>query len=491
MKLRLALLFSVVGPAGAALAANADTIYFGGPIITVNDAAPSAEAVAVKDGKIIAVGEKDAVMKAEAAPNTVMHDLKGLTMTPSFIDGHSHFTSALDMADQANASSPPAGPAVGVAGIVESMKKFAAERKVPPGELIVGYGYDENLMGDNPLTRDDLDAAFPDNPSYVIHVSMHGAVLSSKAFEKYGISAATPTPPGGVIVRKPGSQEPEGLIMETAAFPVLLDKPVPTEAQEIAWLKFAQDTYAAAGLTTAQEGATLLKDLKVLQRGAARGDLFIDIIAYPYQLELEKIIAENPPEIWGKYDNRLKIAGCKTTIDGSPQGKTAAFTTPYLTGGPNGEKDWKGEPGVDQETLNAFVKKCYDMGAQVLMHANGDAAGDMAIKAHELAAADDLERDRRTTIIHAQFMRRDQLLKFRQYKFVPSFFTEHTFFFGDTHIANRGMEQAAFLSPLKTGFALGLHPTNHTDFNVAHKPAAGDVERGQPRFACWRRHRSG
>ena len=467
MKMRILVLLSAMAP-GAALAANADTIYFGGPIITVDDKAPSAEAVAVKDGKIVAVGRKPAIMRAQKGKTTELHDLKGHTMMPSFIDPHSHFIFALDMADQANISAPPAGPANNTQEIVAELKKFADTRKVQPGELIVGYGYDENMMPKgHPLTRDDLDPAFPDNPVYVIHVSGHGAVLNSRAFEKYGISAATKTPPGGVIVRKAGSDEPAGLIMETAYLPVFGNKPQPTPAQELDQLKFAQNLYAAAGITTAQDGATHATDLAVFQRAAARKALYIDVVTFPFFTDLDKILATNPPATWGKYANRLKIGGCKITLDGSPQGKTAAFTTPYLTGGPNGEKDWKGEPGVPQSEVNAIVKKCYDAGLRMNIHGNGDAAIDNAIKAHEFAAAGDLSKDRGTTIIHSQFVRKDQLQKYSEYKFIPSLFTEHTFFFGDTHVLNRGKQQAYFLSPLKSAMVMGLRPTNHTDFNVA------------------------
>ena len=320
-------------------------------------------------------------------------------MTPGFVDPHGHFIFALEMADQANTSAPPVGTARNPKEIAAVMKKFADARKIKPGELVVGYGYDENLMpGGKPLTRDDLDAVFPGNPAYVIHVSGHGAVMNSKAFEKFGITAATPTPPGGVIVRKAGSQEPEGLIMETAYLPVFSNKSPPTPQQEIDQFKFAQNLYASAGITTAQEGATHANELDVLQRGSQRGALVIDVVAYPFFTDLDKVLATNPPSAWGKYANRLKIGGCKFTTDGSPQGKTAFFSSPYLTGGPSGEKDWQGEPGFPQEILNSVVKKCYDNGLTMNIHANGDAAIDMALKAHEFAAAGDLASDRHTTI---------------------------------------------------------------------------------------------
>src|SRR5262249_23517482 len=157
------------------------------------------------------------------------------------------------MANQANVSAPPAGPAHNPQEIVAELKKFAQARGIKPGEFVLGYGYDENLMPQGlQLTRDDLDPAFPDNPVVVIHVSEHVAVFNSTALKKFGISAAINSPPGGLIVRKPGTQEPTGLLMESAWMPLFARLPVPTTPeQELEQLKFAQNLYAAAGVTTA------------------------------------------------------------------------------------------------------------------------------------------------------------------------------------------------------------------------------------------------
>jgi predicted amidohydrolase YtcJ len=275
------------------------------------------------------------------------------------------------------------------------------------------------------------------------------------------------TPEGGIIARKPGSQVLDGLVMETAYLPVVSNMSNPTPEQVIENGKAGQMIYAKAGITTAQEGATHESQLEVLQGLAARKILFIDVVTYPFILDLDKVLVKNPASTFGTYRNRLKLGGCKITLDGSPQGKTALFTTPYLTGGPTGQKNWRGEPTFPQDFANASVKKCYDNGLQMLMHANGDGAVDMAMKAHEFAAAGSLDKDRRTVIIHSQFARKDQLTKYVQYKFIPSFFTEHTFLFADAHLKNRGKEQAYFMSPMRAAIDLGLRPTNHTDYGVA------------------------
>lgn len=191
-----------------------------------------------------------------------MNDLKGKTLLPGFLDAHSHYINSLLLANQCKLYAPPSGPGKDVESITDALKKFADERKIPKGEMIMGYGYDENVMPDGKLlNRDDLDKAFPDNPVRVDHVSMHGCVLNSLSMKFYGISAETKTPPGGVIVRKPGTNEPYGLIMETAFLPVFEKSEPWTQEQEINWTRAGQMLYAESGITTAQEGETHLPQM--------------------------------------------------------------------------------------------------------------------------------------------------------------------------------------------------------------------------------------
>ncbi|MGH6623578.1 MAG: amidohydrolase family protein, partial [Burkholderiaceae bacterium] len=189
----------------------ADTIFTGGDIVTINDAQPSVEALAVKDGKILAVGTRIDIEKNHKGTTTTAVDLGGKTLLPSFIDPHSHYINALSVANQVNVFAPPAGPGKDVPAIVAELVKFRDARKIPEGELIIAYGYDETSMpGGRMLNRDDLDKDFPNHPVLVGHVSLHGGVLNSAALKKFGFSAATKTPPGGIIVRKTGTNEPYG-----------------------------------------------------------------------------------------------------------------------------------------------------------------------------------------------------------------------------------------------------------------------------------------
>lgn len=446
----------------------ADLILSGGDIVTIDEALPNVEAVAIKDGKILGLGALKEVNAQFKGDKTQLIDLAGKTLMPSFIDAHSHYFNGLLVSGQAQVYAPPSGGGKDIPSILNSIKEFADQNKIGKGELIMAYGYDDTVMPDGRLlNRDDLDAAFPDNPVRVDHVSMHGAVMNSKAHEKYGYDASTVAPPGGVIVRKPGTNEPFGLIMESAFLKAFEQTEPMSEAEEIEASKAAQKLYAENGITTAHEGATHLSQYKTMKRVADNGTNFIDIIAFPFITDVDKVLAITPQDKWLKYENRLKIGGVKITIDGSPQGRTARFTTPYLQGGPAGEENWKGQLTFLQPMVNAMVDKVYKMAVPLNLHANGDGAIDAFFEAHRAAAGDNLTQARDVTMIHAQFARPDQLDVFVDYKIRPSFYSLHTYYFAEAHRANRGEQQTAYISPMRDAIDKGLRPTNHTDFVVA------------------------
>ena len=460
----LATILTAVSLAGAA---PADRIIRGGPIVTVNPDRPAAEAVAIVGGTIVAVGSDSDVMQ-HRGDATVVTELAGKTLVPGFVDGHSHFCSLVDVQTQAQCASPPAGPCKTVADVIAALKAVQARRKLGPGKFVMGFGYDPELLAEKrPPSKQELDAAFPENPVILVHVSGHGAMLNTKALAAYDVTAATPTPPGGVIGREPGSNEPNGLLFETAFLPIFAKVPGPGDDETLDILKTGQDLYLRAGITTAQEGATMKHQVDLLRILANRGDLKLDVVMLPFIAEIDAIFAGQPPRNETEYKNRLRIGGVKVVMDGSPQGRTAAFTTPYLTDGPAGQKDWRGELSFPQPVLNEWVKKVYDGGATLFVHCNGDAAIDALLEAHRFASGDDPAKPRGTVGVHSQFIRRDQLDKYKAWSITPSFFTIHCFYFGDTHVANRGRSQADFISPMKSARALGLRPANHTDFNVA------------------------
>ena len=458
---------------------HAETIYFGGTIITMDDERPEVEAIAVAGGRIIATGQKEYVMRTRA-DDTVLVDLAGKTLMPSFIDSHGHFMNAPQIVSWANVSGPPVGTITKIADFVPVLQEHVKKLGIKKGEWIIGYGYDRsNLAEGRELLATELDPAFPDNPVMLIHSSNHGAVFNSAGFAAVGMDENTPTPPGGVINRVEGSNKPAGFIMETAFLPIFGAMPQPSEREMLDTLYEAQQIYASAGVTTAQEGATHAKDLRFLRKGAEEGLLYLDVVSLPFILEIPALAREyapdfsgkpmelpdEAPEAFGTYKNHLKLQGIKFTMDGSPQGKTAFWTEPLLTPGPGGEENWRGGPLLPPEQIFAALDEVYGKGIQVFCHANGDAAIDMIIEGAQLAGVKAAD-DRRTVIIHSQVMRPDQIQPYVDLGFSPSFFTMHTFFWGGEHVANLGEKRASFISPMKSAIDAGMVCSNHTDFSV-------------------------
>jgi predicted amidohydrolase YtcJ len=462
-----------------AQAQGADKIFRGGPILTMDDCQRQVQAVAIANGRIIAAGTEAEVM-ATATAATEIVELNGNTLMPSFVDAHGHFMNAPQITKWANVSGAPVGPVQSIPDIIAALTAHVEKLNIQPGEWIIGYGYDiTSLKEGRQCSRTDLDPHFPDHPVMLIHSSNHGAVLNSKAFALVGIDATTETPPGGLILRQDGSNEPDGLIMETAFLPIFADMPQPSPEELLDTLDTAQQIYASAGVTTCQEGATHAHEVAFLKKAAEQGRFYLDIVSLPLILEVPALVAEYFPafnggayevpdtaqEAFGVYNNRLKFAGIKFAMDGSPQGKTAFWSRPLLTDGPAGEKNWRGQPLFPPEIVNQAVKEIYDKGIQIFCHCNGDAAIDMMIDAAK-AAGVKADQDRRTVIIHSQFQRPDQLDDYVELGFSPSYFTAHTFFWGTTHLENTGQERAFFISPMASAMAKGLHCSNHSDFSV-------------------------
>ncbi len=404
------------------------TVYHNGDILTMEgDSAVYAEALVVRDGRIIFVGARDEAMK-QAGDGHAMIDLEGRTMIPGFVDGHSHLTNYADATMQADLNPPPIGKVEKIADIVATVKALKEKMGNNDTMLLIGFGYDADMLKERRHpTSADLDVAFPTNPVILKHASGHMLVANSVAMKMAGITAATKDPTGGTIIRKKGSQEPEGLVQEMAMAPfmAMMAKPMPMEV-ELKKLKDAQDYYASCGVTTAAEHLALAEKMALLDSAAARGQLFIDLMTTP-AFTLAKELLGTGKVKWATYNNHLNYVGLKMAVDGSPQGKTAYLSKPYLTPVPGCNNDCKGFPNLTQDQVNALMLACYKNKVQLYSHCNGDASIDMMIKGHENAirTLGDSTSDRRTVIIHSQIMRPDQLPLYKKYRMVPSFFQPH------------------------------------------------------------------
>ena len=442
------------------------TVYTGGDILTLAGETPTyVEALAVRDGKVVAAGSRADAVKA-AGPGARQVDLKGQTLIPGFIDTHSHLLTYADSLVQANLNPPPVGGVKSIADILAEVKRLKESLKAGPGVLLVGQGYDPDFLAEKRHpTAAELDDAFPDNPVILMHASGHMLVANSQAMKTAGVTAATPDPEGGAIIRKPGSREPEGLFQETAMHPFIPQVQAPRpQDQSFELIRRAVDHYAANGYTTAAEGLVMPDKMPLLQAAADKGLLKIDVEALPAYLIADQLVGTGKIT-WGQRKNGLKWTGLKLATDGSPQGKTAYLTKPYLTPVPGCKTDCRGFPNIPQDELNRLFVLAYKNGVQIYSHCNGDASVDMMIAAHRNAetALGKVDTNRRTVIIHSQIMRPDQMASYKALGLLPSFFTNHVYYWGDVHLANLGPERAAYISPLASAFKSGVKATNHTD----------------------------
>lgn len=451
----------VRGPRGV----HPDQLFCNGSILTMDGPEPSyVECVVTSAGRIAFTGDTQEARRL--FPSAEVRDLGGAALLPGFVDAHSHLSAAFDLADRVNVGPPPLGTCTDIATVLDTLDAFLESRATAPGGWIVGYGYDQEALAENRhITVADLDARFPHHRIMLVQVSSHGIVLNSAALAWAGIDENTPTPAGGVIARVPGTQRPAGLLMETAYLELVTPKlPVLGPQEKLALLDAVQQDYASHGYTHAQEGFSGVADLDLFQEAADAGLLYLDLAALGSFVQAPQWLG-NPSYPTGSYRNGFKIAGLKVLQDGSPQGRTAFMGEPYLTGGLDGNPDWRGEPTMPFEVFAEIVRSTLAHGVQLYAHVNGDTAIDHLIEAVERAGVTALD-DARTVAIHSQFQRPDHLPAYLRLGITPSYFTNHTYFWGDVHRANVGEAKAAFISPLKSATEAGLRVSNHSDFPV-------------------------
>lgn len=442
-----------------------DVIYTGGEIVTMDAANRTAEAVAIRGDRIVAVGSRSEI-EALAGANTRVVDLAGQVMTPGFYAPHDHFPGAGNTEVlTVNLNSPPMGPVETIEDLVEALRAKAAT--TPAGEWVTGRGYDDTLMreGRHP-TRHDLDRVSTEHPVWISHTSGHLGVANSMALRIAGVTRATPNPPGGVIRKDRATGEPDGVFEEVGGV-VSRHIPDATEEQRMDVMRAAVDIYLRQGVTTAVLTGGGRGSFIDLQKARERGILKFRIVAMASKGNPgQPSAAEAAGLVTGFGDDYLKLGGIKIVQDGSNQGFTGYFTEPYHTPF-NGDAEWRGYPRRPQEELTAMVKELHRAGYQIAIHGNGDAAIDQIIQAFREAQAEFPRTDARHRIEHCQMVRKDQLDAIAELDITPSFFVGHVFYWGDRHRdIFMGPERAAGISPLKSALDRGIRFTVHDDTPV-------------------------
>ena len=447
------------GDDGTPLKDSAQVVYKNARVITVNKDSTVAQAVAVRDRKIVAVGTSDQ-MDGYIGKDTKVVDLGGKTLIPGFYDAHSHFSmTGANLKYEADLNSPPIGKINSIDEIVELLKKKQAE--LGKEAWLTGFGYDDTLLAEKRHpTRADLDRVSTTQPIYVTHISGHMSVANTAALKLGGVTAATPNPEGGVI-GKDDKGEPTGYLAETAANLVAKFKPALTADQTLQGIAAAGSMYASRGVTTANDGATAAGGIAALEKAAQNGTMPIRIVAWPMGLALLDA-AKAVPLTSGK----VKVGGIKDFHDGSIQGYTGYLSHPYHTPYEN-DAEYRGYPRSSREALTTRVIAAQKAGVQMFIHANGDGAIDDVMHAYKMAQEAHPRTDSRHVVIHSQMAREDQLDAMKTLGVIPSFFELHTYYWGDRHRdIFLGPDRGTRISPTRSALNRGIPFTLHADTPV-------------------------
>lgn len=369
---------------------NADLVFRGGVVWTGNPDQPRASAVAVREGRIVAVGDAMSI-EEWVGPSTRVEELDGRTLLPGFIDSHVHFLDGgfkLSGVDLRDAATPEE--------FARRIGDFA--RTLPPGSWITGGDWDHEMWGGELPRREWVDSLTADHPVFVNRLDGHMALANSAALRLSGIDEGgrTPDPEGGVIERDAATGEPAGVLKDEAM--ALVHRVIPEASEEE--LDRALEAAAAHALA---RGVTQVHDmagwesLETYRRAHARGELPLRVYSVVPMSTWERMrdyVAAN-----GRGDGRLWWGGLKAFVDGSLGSTTAWFYAPY-----DDDPSTSGFMTSDAEELRRWILGADAAGLHVIVHAIGDAANDWLLDVFQEAGEANGPRDRRFRIEHAQHL---------------------------------------------------------------------------------------
>ncbi len=426
---------------------DADTILFNGRLITMDDARPTASAMAIKAGRIMAVGD-DAV-RGLAGKGTRLVDLKGACVVPGFIDCHNHPIGEV-LLYEVLVGNPFEVEFVTIQSIIDKLRARAAQ--TPPGHWVDGYFHDDTKLKDGrQLTVDDLDKVSTSHPVMVHHRGGHTVFVNSRALALAGITRETADPPGGTFDRLPDGQL-SGRITDNAIGIVarIGQRPVIDAAEKArrarAGMAHISAAFSRYGLTTVHHQGG---DLAAIQDVRAAGGLTHRVSYEARGAFLDHMVESGLKTGFG--DDWIRLgATAEHTADGSFSERTMALSTPYAGRTP----PYYGNVTEPQDVLDAWVEKMVRAGIQPNIHANGDVAIDMALTAFERAQAKVPVKDLRPKITHCTLVNPALLRRIAALGAVPAPFTSYAYYNSDKfgfYGADRMANAMAFRSFLDAG----------------------------------------
>jgi predicted amidohydrolase YtcJ len=450
----------------ASAAGNADTIFYGGDIVTMNRAQPTAEAVAIQGGKITKVGSLSQV-KSLQGKDTKLINLNGQTLLPGFVEPHVHIFGTAFSEELWQNMSNFEMPHDTLDSLVAKLTTYS--KNVKDGEWITAFGVDPSrtdpFMAE--LTADILDKVSTTKPIFVMNQSMHIAYANHKALEMAGITDSTPDPKGGKLL-KDSKGRLTGVVYEVPAFYLFLSKmPVPNQdliAQAVA--KVGQKM-VRKGVTTSAEislGGYLGVDKEnaLLNDMTHSGKLPVRVRGYMYSNAYPLTNNSYKP---GQGDDVYKLIGVKIVSDGSDQGLTGAMIQPYAY--PAGTTN-TGSLNFTEQELYDLAKPKFDQGWQISVHSNGDRAIEQTLNVFQKLVTKPSDAKTRLRIEHFTVPTEAQITKAAKLGVVPGFTIGHTDYWGEAfHDHLLGPERANRIDASASLIKNGMHFAYHSDSPVS------------------------
>jgi predicted amidohydrolase YtcJ len=441
-----------------------DLLILNGRVWSGDSTNPHAEAVAVKDDRIVAVGTEVAARGALSSDATVI-DAGGRTVLPGLIDAHNHYLATAEALASVNVRFPAVTSRLDLTRVIGQVAEVT-----PPGRWIRAVGLDWSKFPDGqPPTRWDLDEATLGHPVIVYHVSVHHALVNTPAMRERGITDQVQDPPGGRFVRDEAGRL-TGLCLDAATdliLPVVVDigchgpnfhTLLPGE-DSVALLADANRVYLAAGLTTVCDPQVTRREMRIYRDAAARGVLGLRVALMPLSNHLADFEAVGIAPPFG--NDHLRIAAMKLYADGTLIGGTAWFSEPY---GPHGE--FTGSTYWQPQQLKDLVRRAHRNGWQVGIHTQGDAAIDMSLNVIEAAMRAAPRVDNRHRIEHCGYPTPAQINRMARLGVIPVNQPNFLVDSGDDFIRHLG-ERAHRLQPIREELDAGIRPVLSSDAFVS------------------------
>jgi len=448
-------------------------------VLTLDAESSVADSLLLEGGRIVFAGAQ-ASMSSSLPPFTKIVDMQGRTIVPGFVDAHSHFPAAGLIEAGVDMTPPPTGNVSTLQILLDKVSVQAST--LSENDWVVGFNYDDSSLdvARHP-TRDELDRVAPNNPVYLWHRSGHMGVANTLALQAFGFEdeimnrAATE---GVDLPDRDDSGQLTGLLQEGAAPSMSFLLRQLSVFRLFKALLSARDQYLSAGVTTAQNGFADIPSMLMLRWSQRLGLIPQRLVIWPAhdkvydRLHIESIGAVQAPSDelakaigWDSNPARFAITAIKLIADGSPQGRTAWLTEPYLDDAAG--SGYRGFANLPELEFKSLVRRYHNAGFQLAMHGNGDAAIDLIIAAVADAQALNYRKDSRHLLVHGQLIRVDQLAQLAQLQISATFFPAHVHYWGDWYLNNLlGEKRAGAISPLALAEEAGIRFSIHSDAPV-------------------------